>query len=117
MLPKILAIIVPLLFAFILRESVNHDNLFLQIKSRTNSPPKVLLITAHPDDESLFFAPTLVSLQSSNIDVFFLCLSTGNADGLGKVRQQELIQSLNVLGIQDGKRWILDNRYERSCRN
>ena len=117
MLPKILAIIVPLLFAFILRESVNHDTLFLQINSRTNSPPKVLFITAHPDDESLFFAPTLVSLQSSNADVFFLCLSTGNADGLGKVRQQELIQSLNVLGIQDGKRWILDNRYECSCRN
>ena len=117
MLTKILAVIVPLLFAFILRESINHDNPFLHIKSQTNdtgSPPKVLLVTAHPDDESLFFAPTLASLQTSNADVFFLCLSTGDADGLGKVRQQELIQSLDVLGIQDGKRWILDHPYERS---
>lgn len=117
MLAKILAVVVPIIFAFILRESVDHDNAFLHIKSRLNyidSSPKVLLVTAHPDDESLFFAPTLASLKSSDADVFFLCLSTGDADGLGKVRQQELIQSLDVLGIQDGKRWILDNPYVHS---
>lgn len=117
MLAKILAVVVPIIFAFILRESVDHDNAFIHIKSRinnTDSSPKVLLVTAHPDDESLFFAPTLASLKSSDADVFFLCLSTGDADGLGKVRQQELIQSLDVLGIQDGKRWILDNPYVHS---
>lgn len=116
MLPALFAVIVPLFLALILRESVDHDNVFLQSKSRMNgidTSPKVLLVTAHPDDESLFFAPTLASLRASDADVYLLCLSTGDADGLGTVRQPELIRSLDVLGIPDGKRWILDNPYVR----
>ena len=37
----------------------------------------VLLITAHPDDECMFFAPTIISLTQSNVEVFLLCLSEG----------------------------------------
>lgn len=37
----------------------------------------VLLVIAHPDDETMFFAPTLLWLQSSNVPVSVLCLSTG----------------------------------------
>eukprot|EP00510_Aplanochytrium_minuta_P001922 CAMPEP_0184016746 /NCGR_PEP_ID=MMETSP0954-20121128/7102_1 /TAXON_ID=627963 /ORGANISM="Aplanochytrium sp, Strain PBS07" /LENGTH=240 /DNA_ID=CAMNT_0026297805 /DNA_START=287 /DNA_END=1006 /DNA_ORIENTATION=+ len=48
----------------------------------------LFLVIAHPDDESMFFAPTLSSFDPSN--VFVLCLSNGNFDGLGKVRDQEL---------------------------
>lgn len=53
----------------------------------------VLLVIAHPDDETMFFAPTLLSLASATpaVSVHVLCLSTGNADGLGKVRQAELM--------------------------
>ena len=39
---------------------------------------KVLLITAHPDDECMFFAPSLISLTQANVDVFLLCLSEGH---------------------------------------
>ena len=36
-----------------------------------------LLITAHPDDECMFFAPTIIRLVELNATVRLLCLSTG----------------------------------------
>jgi N-acetylglucosaminylphosphatidylinositol deacetylase len=37
----------------------------------------VLLVTAHPDDESMFFAPTLAHVLQRGAEVHILCLSTG----------------------------------------
>jgi LmbE family N-acetylglucosaminyl deacetylase len=39
---------------------------------------RTLLVIAHPDDESMFFVPTIDGLVASNREVFVLCLSTGN---------------------------------------
>ncbi len=36
-----------------------------------------LIITAHPDDETMFFAPSILSLVAQNIPVEALCLSNG----------------------------------------
>lgn len=36
-----------------------------------------LLIVAHPDDECMFFGPSLAQLQSSGWQLSVLCLSTG----------------------------------------
>lgn len=39
---------------------------------------RVLIVTAHPDDESMFFGPTILSLtKRKNCDVYLLCLSNG----------------------------------------
>lgn len=39
---------------------------------------RVLLIIAHPDDECMFFGPTVVALaQNQNYRIFVLCLSKG----------------------------------------
>ncbi|KAI0822977.1 LmbE-like protein [Trametes gibbosa] len=72
--------------------------------------PNVLLLTAHPDDECMFFAPTLLALHEAGQrpNVHSLCLSVGNADGLGDVRRHELERSLDVLGVEDGRRWVID---------
>ena len=43
------------------------------------SPGKVLLVTAHPDDETVFFAPTVTALHSSGHEVYLLCLTTGTS--------------------------------------
>ncbi|OJT02965.1 hypothetical protein TRAPUB_6444 [Trametes pubescens] len=61
----------------------------------------------------MFFAPTLLALLDSKDaqkrpKVHSLCLSVGNADGLGDVRRHELERSLDVLGIEDGRRWVVD---------
>ena len=50
----------------------------------------VLLVTSHPDDESMFFGPTIQAAKRMGAQVHILCLSTGNADGLGEVRAKEL---------------------------
>lgn len=73
----------------------------------------ILLLTAHPDDECMFFAPTLLGLlDGTGMDkrpkLHSLCLSVGNADGLGDVRRHELERSLDVLGVEDRRRWVLD---------
>lgn len=39
----------------------------------------VLLVTAHPDDEAMFFAPTILRLIEEGLRVALLCLSTGGA--------------------------------------
>lgn len=70
---------------------------------------RVLLLTAHPDDECLFFSPTLLAL--AHHQVYSLTLSTGNADGLGNLRQRELHGSLDVLGVSPDRRWIIDHPY------
>lgn len=36
-----------------------------------------LIVTAHPDDECMFFGPTIRALSSSKHRLHVLCLSTG----------------------------------------
>jgi N-acetylglucosaminylphosphatidylinositol deacetylase len=38
---------------------------------------RVLLVVAHPDDETLFFSPTLLGLAAQGNVVHILCLSAG----------------------------------------
>ena len=93
------------------------------------SSHRLLLLTAHPDDETFFFGPTLTSLiPSSGVSffqktdysnsvpftlpqVYILCFSVGDADGLGYVRRRELRDSLDVIGVAEDKRWVLDRKY------
>jgi N-acetylglucosaminylphosphatidylinositol deacetylase len=72
---------------------------------------KVLLVTAHPDDECMFFGPTILALRARNVEVHSLCLSVGNQDGLGSTRRHELFDSLDVLDIPAGKREVVDSPY------
>lgn len=59
------------------------SSLFLWIRLGGNSllktPGNILLIIAHPDDECMFFSPTILSLtKSSQHNVYLLCLSEGS---------------------------------------
>ncbi|KAK9454505.1 putative deacetylase LmbE-like domain-containing protein [Dipodascopsis uninucleata] len=72
---------------------------------------KIALLIAHPDDEAMFFGPTMhiirrlaliTNTPTTNIpDTNFriLCLSTGNAENLGETRRNELIASAAKFGI------------------
>jgi N-acetylglucosaminylphosphatidylinositol deacetylase len=61
-----------------------------------------LLVIAHPDDESMFFLPTIKNLLSSGVKLRLLCLSSGDADGLGLIRKEELIKATRLLGFDEG---------------
>jgi N-acetylglucosaminylphosphatidylinositol deacetylase len=105
--PFILAVISLLLSVLYKPSEFNTDVLLEQ----TVSPPRVLLLTAHPDDECFFFAPTILALRrsSSSPEIFSLCLSSGNADGLGERRKGELVRSLDILGVDKDNRWIIEH--------
>ncbi|KAJ7452731.1 LmbE-like protein [Mycena galericulata] len=78
---------------------------------------RTLFLTAHPDDETFFFSPTLTALGrgSSSVqglgDIFVVSLSTGNAKGLGDVRKEEFGRALEIFGIREERRFILDHPY------
>lgn len=86
---------------------------------------RICLLIAHPDDEAMFFAPTLLALTKPELGnhVKILCLSsgmwsllmavdsasgwfliyqiTGDAAGLGHIRKQELQKSALRLGLRN----------------
>ncbi|KYR00566.1 phosphatidylinositol glycan [Tieghemostelium lacteum] len=57
----------------------------------------VLFIIAHPDDECMFFTPTIRHYVQSFYNIHILCLTTGN--DLTISRGKELIESCVELGI------------------
>jgi len=61
---------------------------------------RLLLIVAHPDDECLFFSPTLRVLQKQyHFNLSLLVFSRGNHVGLGDIRSRELYGSCRILNI------------------
>ncbi|KAF2011484.1 phosphatidylinositol glycan class L [Aaosphaeria arxii CBS 175.79] len=81
--------------------------LWLYTSQLTSSFPmlkgkRIVLLIAHPDDEAMFFAPTLLALTRPELGnhVKILCLSSGDADGLGETRKKELVKSGIQLGLR-----------------
>lgn len=77
-------------------ETNEHFITELEVKNGKN---KILLMFAHPDDETMFFTPTLLALKKGGADIHFLCLSNGDHKNLGETREQEMQQLANYLGI------------------
>lgn len=59
---------------------------------------RVLFVTSHPDDEVMFFGPTILGL-ARRCEVFLLCMSPGREPG--HTRKRELFASCKALGIPD----------------
>jgi N-acetylglucosaminylphosphatidylinositol deacetylase len=73
-----------------------------------SSNQRCLLVIAHPDDETMFFGPTIRRLLKSNVNIFILSISCGNADGLGTIRKRELGAAVQKLGVTSDNLTILD---------
>ncbi|XP_029783966.1 N-acetylglucosaminyl-phosphatidylinositol de-N-acetylase isoform X4 [Suricata suricatta] len=71
---------------------------------------RTLLVIAHPDDEAMFFAPTVLGLARLRHRLSLLCFSAGNYYNQGEIRKKELLQSCDVLGIPPSSIMIIDNR-------
>ncbi|XP_052175192.1 uncharacterized protein LOC127790021 isoform X4 [Diospyros lotus] len=69
----------------------------------------VLLVIAHPDDESMFFTPTINYLMSRRHNLRMLCISTGDADGMGSIRKEELYKASAILKVPLQQVKILDH--------
>lgn len=62
---------------------------------------------AHPDDEAMFFVPSIKRLRTHN-NLYCLCLSNGNFAGLGKIREKELEASCKYLGFKEAPTIVSD---------
>ena len=61
---------------------------------------KLLLVTAHPDDEVMFYSPLLLALRRKQMScMHILCLSNGDFDGHGSTRANELYHACEVMQI------------------
>ncbi|KAI1847725.1 hypothetical protein JX265_009154 [Neoarthrinium moseri] len=84
----------------------------VQTRFPTLRNKRICLLIAHPDDEAMFFAPTVLALTrpETGNHVKILCLSTGNADGLGETRKKELVKSAMLLGLrQEDDVFVIDS--------
>ncbi len=57
----------------------------------------------------MFFVPTIRSLQAAGHTIFVLCISNGNYEGLGRIREDELRTSCARLGIPSKHVTIIDH--------
>ena len=58
-----------------------------------------MVITAHPDDETLFFGGTILNHPDDEWTV--VCLTDGNADDRGDERMAELDEACGLLGVDN----------------
>ncbi|KAG8066736.1 hypothetical protein GUJ93_ZPchr0004g38945 [Zizania palustris] len=82
---------------------------FLSSRRGDRMSRSVLLALAHPDDESMFFTPTILFLKSKGHNIHILCMSQGNADGLGNIRKEELYLACATLKIPAEHVEVLDH--------
>ncbi|KAK0342498.1 N-acetylglucosaminyl-phosphatidylinositol de-N-acetylase [Friedmanniomyces endolithicus] len=63
---------------------------------------RICLLIAHPDDEAMFFGPAVQWLTRPELgnQLLILCLSSGDAAGLGHIRKTELRHSALLLGVK-----------------
>ncbi|KAH7957771.1 N-acetylglucosaminyl-phosphatidylinositol de-N-acetylase [Rhipicephalus sanguineus] len=71
----------------------------LRTRKNIGAVGRVLLVIAHPDDECMFFGPTVLGLLQRKCELYLLCLSNGNYYRQGSERKEELRSSCLSLGI------------------
>ena len=73
------------------------------IKKDLNKIKSILLIIAHPDDDLLYWMPTIKKLQSLNLKLKILCLSNGNSQNNRERRTQEFKTVSKYLKLEDNE--------------
>lgn len=68
---------------------------------KSSKKPENLLIVAHPDDEAIFFSGLLLASRNWHV----ICVTDGNADGLGLERQFQFRQSCKHLKVLKADCW------------
>jgi LmbE family N-acetylglucosaminyl deacetylase len=69
-----------------------------------------LLVVAHPDDETIFFGGLLQVYRRRPWRL--LCVTDGNADGLGKTRAGYFADACKAYNVKDFEIWDFPDRFE-----
>lgn len=70
-----------------------------------------LIVVAHPDDETLFFAGLIQAVKTSPWKV--VCVTDGNADGQGAMRAGQLAEACRLLKVSKLEHWDFPDIYEK----
>ncbi len=70
-----------------------------------------LLVVAHPDDETIFFAGLLQLYRKRPWRV--ICVTDANADGQGPKRRQDFKEACRRLKVKDCEMWELPDRFDQ----
>ncbi|OAA34143.1 N-acetylglucosaminyl phosphatidylinositol deacetylase [Metarhizium rileyi] len=99
----------PLFLQWLLAYILGNDVRLLP--SELLNAKNLLIVTAHPDDECLFFSPSILGVldRNKNIKGGLVVMSTGNNYGLGETRRKELLGSCEALGIDTSRCVALDH--------
>lgn len=102
-----IVIVIPLIiYLFLL--VLSKTRAFVPVELNRNRY-SLLLVVAHPDDECLFFSPTLRVLQTQyHLNLNLIVFSRGNHVGLGEIRARELHGSCQMLNIPQERCVSLD---------
>lgn len=95
LLKIVLAVVAIIIIVIILSnarsyEDVQARNHRMAAGIAANGGQRALLVIAHPDDETMFFAPLLKMFVENNMPFYILCLSNGDHDHLGDIREHEM---------------------------
>lgn len=88
--------VVVVIFGYLVTLLVHHGP---QQPFQTYKLNNLALVISHPDDEVMFFAPTLLQLQRTVRNLYVICVTNGGYDGSPVVRQKELLASCVSLGV------------------
>ena len=94
-------LVVAIIFQLMIKRKINAMFEVNDIKTELQSIGSVLLIIAHPGDEIMYWSPTIESLIFQKIPMKILCLSNGNANGLGELREKEFDDVSRELNFPD----------------
>lgn len=61
---------------------------------------KILAVGAHPDDIEIGCGATLALFKRKKHEIFFLVLTTGEASGDPRIRQEECMKSAKIIGVK-----------------
>ncbi|KAK9242774.1 putative deacetylase LmbE-like domain-containing protein [Lipomyces tetrasporus] len=115
----IIIILIPVLIWLITKYVLRPPN--ARTLSSHFAHKRIAMIIAHPDDEAMFFGPTLHALRQLAIqtntespalpetNLRILCVSTGNAENLGETRSGELRASAAHFGVPPSNVIIFDD--------
>jgi len=102
-------LVLPVILYFVLAYFVAGDPRLLPLAIR--NARSVLLVVAHPDDECLFFGPSILNAWGNpSVGRALLVLSSGDYDGLGEVRRKEVKGSCDTLGVSTDRCVVMEHR-------
>lgn len=69
-----------------------------------------LIVVAHPDDETIFFGGLVQTYRRRPWKI--ICVTDGNADGVGQQRRMDFMTACKKLGAQVGEMWDFPDLYD-----